>query len=236
MRKILLLFLVFASLHSVAQIRYNPGFHYVFFQQNELSGIGYLNDLEYHIDNHILLAGFDFAMGQGNKGIDVHKYDKLTFEYFDYYPIYPREYLEGPSIQFEDPIELDPVTARNILFSFRLGYGYSIPFEKSKLLIKAGPYIYYASNYYMIGVFENQKMDFCHSTGDIKASSDEFDLVMPVYLRYINLGGYASVEYRFRENKKLPLGVELSYYFGKHTSGLLALGIRIPLKSKKAVN
>lgn len=233
MRKILLLFLVFASLHSVAQIRYSPGFHYVYFQQNELSGIGYLNDLEYHMDNHILLAGFDFAMGQGNKGIDVKKYDKLTFEYFDYYPVYPASLLIGPSIQYEDPIELDPMTARNILFSFRLGYGYSIPFEKSKLLIKAGPYVYYASNYYLIGVFENQEMDFYWRSGPLAASTNDYDLVLPVFLRYINIGGYASIEYRFRENKNIPLGVELSYYYGKHGSGLLSFGIRVPLTKKK---
>lgn len=233
MRKILLLLLFLASLHSVAQLRYSPGLHYVFFQQNELSGIGYLNDLEYHIDNHILLAGFDFAMGQGNKGIDVEKYDKLTFEYFDYYPVYPAELLSGPSLEYEDLIKLNPMTARNILFSFRLGYAYSIPFKKSKLLIKAGPYIYYASNYYLIGVLENQEMDFYWSTGGLAAPTNNYDLVMPVYLRYINIGGYASVEYRFREDKNIPLGIELSYYYGKHGSGLLTFGLRIPIKKKE---
>lgn len=217
----------------MAQINLNPGFHYVFFQQNEISGIGYFNDLEYHKNNHILIAGFDFAIGQSNKGIDVHKYDKLTFEYFDYYPVYPKRFFNLPSIGWESPIELDPITARNILFSFRLGYGYNFPFEKSNLAIKAGPYVYYASNYYMIGVFENQKMDFYHSTGDFRASSDDFDLVMPVYLRYINIGGYASVEYRFRENKKRPLAIEFTYYYGRYKSGLLALGLKIPLRLNK---
>lgn len=219
---VLLLTLLITSLSLNAQVNFHSQVGYSYMQHSNLNAISFTNGLQFKVGNkgHINI-GFDLNYGEGNRNFNPKDMKDYSIEYNDYFPQF--QPIVTPSNQFTHFQELEVKTSTTYQLSGTLGYGYvfNVPMIR-QITIEGGMYLSYINKSYIANVIEDAALTwtFFSLEEDI-----EYDLVIPFYNRYIDVGPYINARIPIYKAKNMLVSASASYYNSGLQNGWFNFGL-----------
>jgi len=209
-----------------------PGFGYARFSHPGIHGVYFSNELRISASEFEMDIGICLLIGRGNHGIDMNKGNNYSFGYGQRYIPY---IVGGSAADF--PINLNPLTSTSDQVNLNIGYRRPLKVKTSSIEMCVGGYFSYTLSHFLVGTMYNQDVHFYSwniEDGSPVAhfATREYDLVFPVYLRYVNAGVYAGAEWLLLKGKATPVGVALNYYAGLKRKHIITFGINLHLPVK----
>ena len=228
MKKVIIVLVLFLTISKLGlgQVNILPSIGYSYTNDNKIHGVFLRNEVVFGKKKNYFDIGFEAQFFQGNRNFGEHESENYNVEHKGYSPQYL--FLNGATLQYEYPIEMEAKGART--FQISLSFGYKRKFEvlKKDLFIEGGIYTSYVNKFYLVGPYND--MDVLMSIGDGTSYEATIDLYLPSNHRYIAFGPYVGFSYFPFDKIKTPIGFNTKFYYLSNKSSWFNIGISILLR------
>ncbi len=209
-----------------SQSALKAGLQYSYMQHSKLHGISISNDFVFNIQKHRFFLGLELGYGEGNRNFDPGIPGDYNFEFGDYFPRYQDP--PWPSYLYNYPVELTVKTSTTMQISLKAGYLHRKELKKGALELYGGAYFTYVNKSYLADVVYDVLIEWPGYVPD----PFEVDLGFPFHIRYLDVGPFLGVAYKFSE-RKLPFGVNVTWFQGFEKNSWLNAGLFMRINTGK---
>lgn len=225
--KILALWLLYGIAEVVAQPGLKASLQYSYLIHARLHGFAFSHDVLLGDGQGQLLLGLDAALAQGNRNVDMSDTTKrYSFEYDSYYPAY--QGVVSPTFLWDHQVELQVKTSTAYQFMPKVGYSRAVKINGKIITVYGGGFFTYVNKSYIAHVYNDAQFDWYY----VDTIRGSYDLTIPFYLRYWDIGIFAGATYPLLTGKRTSLCAEVSYFQPFASLGSLSTGLALRIRKE----